>query len=136
VIVVAVTNRVITPPPGVSWKAFTVYAIQGNDGVKYETTDEKYALARKPSEVVKIAFYVDVSTKGDKTYTNYKIFTPKIDRQTEMLEKINARLDQMEKNIIAAIKLAGGIPTVGEVASDVADDLEEISNYEEDPENY
>ena len=41
IIVTNLTKKEISPKPGQSFRAFSVYQVLGNDGVTYETTDAK-----------------------------------------------------------------------------------------------
>ena len=107
IIITNLTSKVISPKPGATWKAFTVYMIQGNDGVTYETTIKDFFDTLRLGQTAKIKFRVETKTSNGKVYTSYKIDLPKKSDPAlgEMKTEILARIEQMEKNILAAIRL-------------------------------
>lgn len=91
--------------------SFNIYQIQGNDGITYETVDQKFYSERSPGE--KIALKYRVVTKqapNGRMYTNYKVILPRTDRFNfeEMEKRIRDQISLLEKNILAAIKAHGG----------------------------
>lgn len=107
IIITELSQRTITPKPGATWRAFTVYQIRGNDGINYETTDREYFETLKIGETIEINFKTETKTYNDKVYTSYKLILPKkIDPYLiEMQKKIIERMETMEANIIAAFEL-------------------------------
>ncbi len=107
IIVTNLTSKVITPKPGATWKAFTVYMIQGNDGITYETTFQDFFNSLKIGQAVKIKFKIDTKTSNGKVYTSYKLDLPKKSDPAiaELKVEIMSKLDMMEKNIISAMRM-------------------------------
>ena len=102
------TFKAINPKPGQNWRPFTVYTILGNDGVSYETNDADYYKSVQIGQQVKIFFTVETKNSNGRIFTSNKLITtkkssPQSEGQTS--GALMSRLDQMEKNIISAIRL-------------------------------
>ena len=137
------TSKNLTPKPGATWKPFTVYSIQGNDGIYYETVDGNYFKGLTIGQSIKIHFRTETKTSNGKVYTSYKLVLPKkMDPAVgEMKAEILAKIDLAEKNIIAAIKLLVSKPSTPKVEDEnpnqlslfpdeVADDIDPSEFYD------
>lgn len=80
----------------------TIYNIVGNDGVTYETIDQDYFSQRKVGETLQIKYYIETKNSNGRIYSNYKLIVP---RKPQGAEAVLLRLDEMEKNLLAAIKM-------------------------------
>ncbi len=132
---ITVTNlnsRRIEPKPGQNFKAFSVYSISGNDGIDYETTDQKWYSERKVGESISLEYFVDskVGSNG-KVYSHYKILLNQEKNSSsplviEGLTKIYARIEQMENNILAKIDLGQkkslAVPEIPVIKYDLPED--------------
>lgn len=107
IIVTNLSSKVITPKPGATWKAFTVYQIQGNDGILYETTLKDFYDGLKLGQSLHIKFIAETKTVNGKVYTSYKLQLPKKADPAigELKNEIFAKLDEMKKDIISAFRL-------------------------------
>lgn len=108
IIITNLASRAISPKPGGKvFTPFTVYQIQGNDGITYETTFKDFFDELKIGQALKIKFKTETKTSNGKVYTSYKLQLPKRadpaigELKAELLE----RLDKMEKNILAGIRV-------------------------------
>lgn len=112
---IQVTNKsfkAINPKPGQTWRPFTVYTIQGNDGLIYETNDADYYKSVQIGQQVKIFYTVETKNSNGKIFTSNKLVTTKKSSsqpQGQGSEGLMARLDQMEKNIISAIRMHSSV---------------------------
>jgi hypothetical protein len=112
------SQKEITPKPGQTWKAFRVYQIMANDGKTYETTDSTFYSTLRLGQSIIIRFEQLSKSVNVKVYTSYKIITDqkKADQKdNETIEvlavfkkAIFERIEQMEANIISAIKMTSG----------------------------
>ena len=95
--------------------SFTIYQLHGNDGITYETTDRAYFDLRKIGESLDANYSIYNRSSGGKIYTNYRLQTPKLSPSApiiEALRKTYSRIELAEKNIIAAIRMTKGEPTI------------------------
>lgn len=78
-------------------KQFTVYEFWGNDGIKYEASNQEWMSLRRVGEVVKIKFEI-VSTTGrnGQVYTNYRIVVPSLN---DRIQNIETRLNNLENRL-------------------------------------
>lgn len=133
IMVTNLASKLISPKPGQNWRAFTVYQIQGNDGVRYETTDQEFFNSLAIGKTVPITFKTETKTVNGKVYTSYRLVLPKkADLAMQELEqRIMNRIELAEKNIIAAIKI---IPAKAEELLDV-EDPNQLSLFGEEAED-
>lgn len=133
IIITNMTSKAITPPAGANWKPFTVYQIQGNDGIRYETTDGEYADSLKLGQSIKIKFKIDTKSKNGKVYTSYKIDRPrKADASMiQFKEEIFARIAEMEKNILLALSKRVA-PAVAPKKEEVKEEPEQLSLFDDE----
>lgn len=101
----SLSQKTITPKPGATWKAFTVYQIQGNDGHTYETTDLNYYKSLAMGQLVKIKFNTEAKNVGGRIYTSYKIASDKPDKNLESTVRIIEAIDKMGKAILEGVRL-------------------------------
>lgn len=90
---ITVTNlssKEVVPKPGQTFKAFTTYTIQGNDGVNYETNDRDFFKTASIGKSIKIDFYVETKTVGGRIWTHYRIVPP--ERENPILAKQKAEI--------------------------------------------
>ena len=138
IIITNLSTRAITPKPGgKQFTAFSVYNIQGNDGITYETTQKDYFSSLAIGNKIKIKFHIDTKTSNGRVYTSYKLDLPKkADPVVAELEsKIFARLDLMEKNIISAFKVITTKSIEVEKTIDLEEDPNQLSLFPEDDES-
>ncbi len=102
ILISSLSQKIISPKPGQSWKAFTVYQILANDGNTYETTDNSFYQSLSMGQTIKIKFEASTKNVGGRIYTSYKIITdkPRSSASTEIILHLN----KMESNIIEAIR--------------------------------
>ncbi len=98
------SQKTITPKPGASWKAFTVYQIQGNDGKTYETTDQKFYQSLKLGQITTLKYVVETKNVGGKIYTSYKIPSAKQDNSLASTVRIIEEIAKSEARIIDAVR--------------------------------
>lgn len=105
----SLSQKTISPKPGATWKAFSVYQILGNDGNTYETTDQKYYQSLTMGQIVSLKFTTESKNVGGRIYTSYKIVTPnsKASASAEILEYFQ----KMEARILSAIRQTQGTST-------------------------
>lgn len=97
-----INSKVITPKPGQTFKTFTVYSIKSRDNKVYETTDRDFTSKLAIGESITIKYITKSRIYNGQTYYQYKIITPSLQ------EGIIERLNKMESNILAAIRLSCG----------------------------
>jgi hypothetical protein len=115
----------------------------GNDGITYETGDQKHFATFAVGQTAKIKYAIQSKQSGGKIYTSYKLVNPNPSprygsNNTEVLEalrKVFTRLEEVEKNIIAAIDLKDvkivediDIPVINEELSIIREDEIEQGN--------
>lgn len=146
IIVTNLSSKVISPKPGATWRAFTVYQIQGNDGITYETNEKDFFDSLAIGKSVRIKFKTETKTATNgKVYTSYKLDLPKKQdlAMGEFKTEIIARIELMEKNILSVIKAIElkakeepkNINTVNKEPEQLSlfPDDDEISHLEDEP---
>lgn len=126
----SLSQKTISPKPGATWKAFTVYQILGNDGNTYETTDPNFYKGLTMGQALKIKFMEESKNVGGRIYTSYKIVTDKPNPALASTIRVLERLDKMEKTILDTIKEMFAPKRAGhtsdEVVVDIGDDDEPV----------
>ena len=96
---------------------FTVYQIFGNDGLTYETPDQNLFTQRKIGETFDAKYMIKTRDYNGKIYTSYRLVSPpktsNSDQVMEALRKTYFKITEMEQNILAAIRLSGGLNIPG-----------------------
>lgn len=130
IVISSLSSKEITPKPGATWRAFTVFMILANDGITYETTDREFYSKRIPGEKLIIKYKVETKTSGGKVYTSHKIIT-KADPMAGAMTEIMKRMNAMEKNILAAIELTRGSAVIPDTSVTTVDEpiVDDDGNY-------
>ena len=96
--------------------SFTVYQISGNDGITYETPDQNFFNQKKIGETLTVKYLIKTRTYNGKIYSSYRLITPPKESGSnqimEALRKTYSRIEEMEENILAAIRLTRGDPNI------------------------
>lgn len=107
------SSKNITPRPGGKmFDPFTVYMVEGNDRIVYETTDLEWYSQRRVGENINLRYSVESKVgAGNKVYSHYKVQLPPkqrargnqvdIDLIIEGMTKIYHRIEEVEKNLLA-----------------------------------
>jgi len=69
-------------------KSFTLFQIQANDGLTYETGDGAWAAQRKVGESLEIEYIMKTNVSNGQVFTNYKIMTPRAGGGEKTLEAL------------------------------------------------
>lgn len=122
---ITITNlsqRDISPKPGQTFRPFTVYQIQGNDGNTYETTEKSFYDTLSLGKVTKIKFQEVSKNVNGRIYTSFKIASDR--PENPGIQKILTRIDEMEKNILNELKKSSPTP---QKSSNIHEDIMEVS---------
>lgn len=108
VTITSLSSKDITPKPGQTFQAFTVFFIGGNDGITYETVNRDYYAQRKVGEVIKINYKVESTVGSNKqVYSHYKLVMPK---------SVNANAEQLGR-------ILNGVTMIYQMLQDTKKDL-------------
>jgi len=117
--IVNLTSRDISPKYGQNFRPFTIYMVEGNDGIVYETSDANWFSQRRIGEMIDVRYVIETKTGANrKVYSHYKLLIPSVVQTVvqknipqnnslllEGLTKIYRKIEEVERNIIAKIEI-------------------------------